>query len=382
MQVKQVYDIANAVTKEILGANALTIDDMTNLVDVGKAVFDATSVDNYIRKLVDHIGRVIFVNRPYSGRSPSVLMESWEFGAILEKIDMGIPDAEENPMWKLEDGQVYEQDKFTAPKDITVKFYKDRTTFQVSMSFAEDQIKSSFDNITQLNAFFSMIYTRIDTSFTIKLDGLIMLTIDNFAATIFDKGSAVNKVNLLALYKAEYPESAVTAATALTDLDFLKYAAYMIKLTSNRLTNAQTCFNIGKRVRFTPVDMQKIIMLDMFAEAANVFLQSDTFHNEFVKLPNADKVSFWQGSGGDYSFDNVSQIHIKAKIDDGSVKEVTVTGLLAMIFDRDAVAVNCLNRRVTSHYNAPGEFINYWYKMDAQYFNDFNENGVIFYIAD
>lgn len=380
MKVQQVYEIVNSIAKEIIGETAVVNEDLTNVVDVGKEIFDNTEVDNYVRKLIDHIGKVVFVNRPYTGRAPSVLMDGWEYGAVLEKIDAGIPDAEMNPKWNLQDGQTYNQDVFKSPQGVTAKFWSDRVTFQVMLSFADDQVKGSFSNATQLNAFFSMIYTKIDTAFTIRLDGLVMATINNFAATVYLNGSK-GSYNLLQMYKALNPGSAITAATCLYDLDFLKFAAYQLKLFSNRLTNASTMFNIGGKVRHTSRDLQKIVMLDAFSDAADVYLQSDTFHNDFVKFPESDKVSFWQGSGLSYDFNDVSEINVAVKWNN-ETRVVNFTGVLCVIFDRDALGVNNFNRRVTNHYNAPGEFVNNWYKMDAQYFNDYNENFILFYVQD
>lgn len=67
MEIKQIFELANAATAEVLGQQNLVQEDLGNLVDVGTQVINANSVDAYVRSLVNHIGRVIFVNRPYSG---------------------------------------------------------------------------------------------------------------------------------------------------------------------------------------------------------------------------------------------------------------------------------------------------------------------------
>ena len=384
MKVSQIYEILNQQTQEFLGTESgLTVaTDLTNIVDIGNALFDATSVDNYVQSLIDHIGRVVFVDRKYEGRAPSVLMESWEYGAVLEKIDADIPEASANPTWQLTNGTRYDQDIFTQPKGVRAKFFKDRVTFDVEISFADRQVKSAFSNASQLNAFFSMIYNKINTSMTIKSDALIMDTIDNFIAATYDAGGT-RAINLLAEYKAEVnPASTLTAANCIYDLDFIKFASYKMKVYSDRLKVASTLFNIGGKVRFTPQEYQHIVMLDIFARAADVYLQSDTFHNELTKLPEAQLVSFWGGTGTDFSFDEVSSINVVVKNASGVQKTVQVSGILGVIFDRDALGVNHLNKRVTSHYNAKAEFTNNWYKMDAQYFNDYDENFILFYVAD
>lgn len=384
MKVEQVYEVLNNATQEVIGAEAIEQLKIDNVIDIGKTaelMFGGTvPVDNYVRKLIDHIGKLVFVDRKYSGRAPSVLMDGWEYGSIMEKIDAGIPEAEENPTWGLIDGQTYNQDKFVAPKDVVSKFFNDRVTYQISISVGEEQVKSAFSSLTQLNGFFSMIYNKIDTSMTIKMDSLVMSTINNFIANVYKSGNALSKINLLANYNAAFGTT-LTAAKAITDPEFIRYAAFQMKLYSKRLTNASVGFNLGGRVRHTPVDLQKIVMLDEFASAADIYLQSDTFHDEFTKLPNADRVSFWQGSGTDYSFASTSSIDVVANTPTGA-QQVQVGGILAVIFDRDALGVNNYNKRVTQHYNAVGEFINSYYKMNAQFFNDTNENFVLFYVED
>lgn len=384
MKVNQVYEIVNNLTQEIIGKDSpLTVaTDLSNVVDVGKAIFDVASPDNYVRKLIDHIGKVVFVNRGYKGRAPSVLYDGWEYGAVLEKIDAGISEAEMNPKWNLQNGQTYNQDQFNGPTDIVVKFFSDKDTYHIPFSFADDQVKGSFSNATQLNAFFSMIYTKIDMSLTIKNDSLIMSTINNYIGNIFLNNNGRQAINLLAKFKEIKPDSTITAATAVYDMDFIKFAAYQMKMYSRRLTNASVSFNLGGRLRHTPTDLQHIIMLDAFADAADVYLQSDTFHDEFTKLPNAEKVSFWQGSGTNYDWDDISAINIYPNTENGKGAQVSQTGILCVMFDRDALGVNNANKRVTNHYNANAEFINNWYKVDANFFNDFNENFIVFYVAD
>lgn len=408
MKVEQVYEIVNKATSEVLGKEAIAGADLTKVVEIGRTAIveqGGSNVDNYVRSLIDHIGKVVFVNRPYSGRAPSVLMDGWEYGAILEKIDADIPKAEQNDAWNLQAGTTYNQDGFNPPTGVRMKFWNKRTTFDIPMSYMYDAVKSAFSNVTQLNAFFSMIATKIETSLTIKRDALIMYTIDNFIGgtlyaeyndpentTPYGNSSGVRAINLLYLYNNR-PNSGgttLTAAQALYSLDFLKFAAYHMRKISKRMMNVSTLYNIGGRVRHSAKDRQKVVLLDIFADAADVYLQSDTWHNEFVKFPNADVVSYWQGTGTDFDDDDCMSIHLNITDPTQPIDathaatsvEVVANGILGVIFDRDALGVTNPERKVTSHYNGRGDFYNYWYKEFAGYFNDFDENGVVFFIAD
>jgi hypothetical protein len=379
MEFKQVYDIANAVTGEVTGQTDLVKEDLSNIVDVGNTIQNAQSLDKYVKSLVDHIGKVVFVNRKYAGSAPSVLMDGWEYGSILEKVTYdGLPEATENPTWELVNGQSYDPNVFTQPT-VSAKFFSKRTTFEIPMSFAERQVKSAFDSAAQLNGFFSMIHNGIEKSMTVKTDGLVMRTIDNMIAETLNNANAVRAVNLLTLYKAKFPaDTTITAANCTYRPEFIRYAAFLMKLYSDRMAKLSTLFNIGGKQRFTSKDLQHIILLAEFESSAGVYLQSDTFHNEFTSLPKAESVPYWQGSGTDYALPNTSKIHVTTS----SGVEVQQDGILGIIFDRDALGVSNLDRRVTSDYNAKGEFFNNWYKADAGYFNDMNENFVVFYVKD
>ena len=384
MLVKQIYDIMNTVTNEVLGESVIVSEDLSNIVDVGTAIFNASAMDNYVRSLVNHIGKVIFVNRPYSGNVPSVLMDGWEYGSILEKINTELPQASENESWDLTDGASYDPNIFYKPK-VEAKFFNKRVTFEIPMSFTERQVKESFSNAEQLNGFLSMLYNAIDKSMTVKMDALVMRTINNmigetiisdYASAGLSTKSGVKAVNLLYLYNQRYSKS-LTAANAITDPDFIRFASYEMGVYASRMSKISSLFNIGGKDRFTPTDLLHVVMLADFKKAADVFLQSDVFHDNLTELPNAELVPYWQGSGQAYDFTDTSKI----KITSASGTAIETSGILSVMFDRDALGVTNLDRRVTTNYNPKAEFYNNWYKFDAGYFNDTNENFVVFFVA-
>lgn len=389
MEVKQIYEIMNSVSEELLGESGLVKEDLSNIVELGQQFESVVGLDNYVRKLPDHVGRVVFVNRTYRGRAVSVLMDGWEFGSIMEKQAARIPEAVENEDWMLQDGTSYDPNVFHAP-DVFGAFWNKRTTFEIDMSITEDQVKSSFSSVTQLNGFLSMILNAIETSLTMKLDALIMRTINNMIGeTLYAEvpggtytgRSGVKAVNLLYLYnKAMYGDDTsqyLQAAAAIHTPEFIRFASYTMANYIDRLKVASNLFNIGGETRFTPNDMLHVVMLSEFKNAAGSYLQSDTFHNEYTALPEAESVVYWQGSGTGYGFSDTSQI----KITTASGHDVTASGILAVMFDRDALGVCNQERKVNTHYNEKANFWNYFYKQFAGYFNDTNENFVVFYAA-
>ena len=391
MEVKQIYTLINSVSSEVLGKTDIVKDDLTGVVDLGNEVFNQGAVDNYVKSLVNHIGKVVFVNRPYSGKIPSVLMDAWEFGSVLEKISAEIPAATENDTWNLTDGHEYKQDIFHKPV-VSAKFFNSKVTFEVPVSITERQVKESFSSAAQLNGFLSMIYSAVEKSMTIKTDALIMRTINNMigetlfadAAKFTPSGktlsyasaSTVRCVNLLYLYN-QAKGTKLTADKCLTDGEFIRFASYQMGLYADRLQSISTLFNIGGKERFTPKDSLHTVLLSDFAKGAQAYLYADTKNMEQVLLPNAESVASWQGSGQDYGFAHTSAINIKTS----GNHEINISGVLGVMFDRDALGVCNLDKRVTTNYNAKAEFFNNYYKFDAGYFNDTNENFVVFFVA-
>lgn len=396
MQVEQIYNIVNTITNEVLGDSIVVQEDLSNIVDVGVAVqnLGSAAFENYTRALIDHIGKVVFVNRPYAGSAPSVLMDAWEYGSILEKIQAEMPTAQANDSWNLQDGQTYVQDTFRKPT-VSAKFFNSKTTFETQMSFAERQVKSAFDSVGQLNAFFSMLDTAIYNSQTVKTDALIMRTINNAIAntiaqsfgdgtgTGYSEGTSVKAVNLLYMYNQAYPDNKITSLMdAMSNGRFIRFASYNMSLYVDRMRKLSRLFNIGGKARFTPQDRLHFVMLNDFSKAANVYNQSDTFHDQFTALPNAETVPYWQGSGTSYDLNSITSINVSIENGTESPTDIVASGILGIMFDRDALGVCNQDRRVTTHYNARAEFYNNWYKVDAQYFNDFDENIVVFYAND
>lgn len=388
MKIEQVYEFVNIATQEALGDGIVVNENLENIVSIGEAIFNANAMDKYVKALVNRIGKVIFVNRVYQGSAPSVMMDGWEYGSVLQKVSAALPDARVNETWELEDGQSYDPHIFHKPKGVISKFYNEYVTFEIDMSFTEDQLKMSFSNVTELNGFISMLYTNVDNSMTVKIDELIRRTINNMIAeTIYDDynggnlslKSGAKAINLLYLYNntVNAGGTPLTVDKALSTKAFIEFASYMLKLTHDRFRTMSKVFNIGKQPRFTPSDLAHIVLLSDFASAADVYLQSSTFHNEFTALPTSEIVTYWQGSGIDFSFDEVSKIDVTS----AGGHSVDTTGILGVLYDRWALGVSNVQRKVTSQYTPNAEFFTNFYKYKAGFFNDLNENFVVFFIA-
>ena len=385
MQVSQIFKIVNDALKQTDGNLPLLQEDLSNIIDVGNSIFNANSFDNYVKKLVDRIGKVVFVIRPYSGLAPSIYMDSVIWGSVTQKISSAVPEAVENESYERVNGATYDPNQVNLP-DVYVKFFSKYVTFEVDRTITEKQLRSAFTGVAELDGFISMIFNEISKAFTIAIDNLIMRTINSAIAdtlykdynsgTEFTGASHTRAVNLLYLYNQRY-STTLTAAQAVTTPEFVRFASYYMALYSDRLSRVSTLFNVGETQKFTPKEEQHFILLSEFARSADVFLQSDVYHNELTAITKYEVVPYWQGSGVDYAFNSTSAINVIS----GSGNTVTASGILGVMFDRYALGVTNIEQWVNTQYNAKADFVNYFYKYKAGYFNDLNENFVVFFVA-
>ena len=388
MTVNQIYTILNDIMVEVTGgqidpddapASPIVQEDLSNIVDIGKQVFSNNWRDKYVAAMINRIGREVFVDRTYEGYAPSVLRDAWEYGSIMSKTRCKIFDAKANPSWSLTAGQTVNQFEFTPP-DVIQKFYNTKTAWQIDCSFTEIQLSQSFTSAEAMNRFYSMIENRIAQSMTIYIDSLVMRTINNFIAEKLYASNGV--IDLLAGYNAQL-DTPITAAAAMSDKNFLRYAALTIKLYVERFRAPSRNFNIADdddgNVTFTPREYAHLVLHSDLAAGMEVYLQSDTYHDDLVRIGDYEKVPFWQSQGDGYQLATTSRIDCKLASD--NTHTINRNYIIGVLFDRDALGVLNENRRTTSAYNANGEYWTNFYKVDTSYFNDLAENGIVFVLG-
>lgn len=399
MNIKQLATILNGTAQaagiidQTTGAAAIVAEDLSDIVDIGKTVLDYTgqsnaNYDSFMRNLIDQVGKIMFVDRTYTSQAPDILKDSWEYGSILEKVRCEVPDARDNATWDLfnypvSGGAAYPDPFELSKPSATAKFFNSKATYEVPITLTDVQLREAFQSASQFGSFIAMIENRIRMKMTLCNDGLIMATIANLIGQKLN--STQGGVNLLALYNGS-SATPLTAAEALRDKEFLRFAASTIAKYKKYLAVASKNYNDGTYLTFTPADRLRFIANTEFAKALDAYLYSDTYNEEFVKLDGYSEVAFWQGTAASAAGDEAGRLLIDVTIADSTEqtgkKEVKQDGVLAVMFDDEAAAVCNANYRVTSQYNGRGEYTNYFYKWDAMYMNDTQENCVVFYIAD
>lgn len=387
MKHSQVAAFVNEAAKEALGIDALVTEDLSLCVDSGTTVFPTSdNMDAFTKALVNRIGTTILVDRAYTGRAPSLLVDRARYGSITMKIATEPPEAVDNASWQLVDGRSYDDKIFRQPV-VYSKFFNQRETFRVDRSLALKQMEESFTSPDLMNAFVSSLDTATRTAITIREDELVMRTVNNFIGeTLFSEypgaaysaSSGVRAVNLLYLYNQDTGAS-TTAAEAIYDPGFIRYASYKMKTISDRLSVASTLYNIGGKTRFSPKDRQRVILHSDFKAAAEVYLYDaqGQLKDEYLRLPEADTTPFWQGSGTGYALADTTAIDVTTTENHA----VSCPYILGVLFDADALGVANLEQHVETELVKSARFINYFHFWDCGHWNDFNENFIVFFAA-
>lgn len=389
MKITQIAPYVNEAFKQTLGESAVATDDLSNIVDQGTSIENANLQDTFTRGLMNQIGRMIFVERPYSGIAPSVLMDGSEYGSVLAKISTDIPEAQNDQSWELTNGSTYPPVFYGV--EANTKLYNSTNPYEFRLSTYNDQLKQSFQSADQMARFVSMRMTQLQNGATIALDNTIRATINNFIGETlhseFPDGtysgkSGVKAVNLLYLYNQRYGLE-LTAQNCYTDANFIRFAIYIINYVRDRMRGMNTLYNIGGQTRFTSADRLHTVMLSAFADAAGVFLYDGTgqFRTDNLSLGSIETIPYWQGIGTDFGVDFGTSSASTVEVTTSGNNTITANGIIAVAFDRDALGVFNRRDKVTTDYSGAGDFWTSYYKYRAQYFNDFNEQFVVFYAA-
>ena len=390
MKVKQISTMLNEVFGEILGEGLVT-ENLSNIVSVGTIITSSSTFgdnfENYAGAIVDKVGKTVFADRVYRAKDLGIWRDSWEYGSVLEKIRCDVGDYEDNCEWDLTKAgktgldynenianHIEEMFKFY-PANTQAKYFNDKVTFKTVISITRKQLKSAFDSASAMARFIGMIENRIMSKMEIAKDQLQRRALVNLIAHNIKKGAGTTKVvDLKAAFEAAGGATIANFNAALQNPDFLRFAAKRITMDRQFMTEPSKVYNNGVFYTHTPVEDSRLIVLSDLDAGLKFNLYGDTYNEEFVKLDNYKTLPFWQGTSNTMGVDVRSSI----KVVDTDADTVTQSGILGVLFDKDAVAACNEDPEVRSQYNADGNFTNYFYTYDCSYYNDFDENSIVY----
>ena len=378
--VNQIFNIVNDVAKQTFGEKAISVVDTSTLVALGDAVLKSDeNTENFTNTLVDRIGKTVFSTRAYTtDNAEGMVREPFEYGCILQKIYVDLPDAKENNSWEIGKGNYTPTFAPVIKPKLKQKLFNKQTTWEIDVTIPDFMLRTAFTSATEMAVLIDAIFTSMENMMQIALENNKNLTRANFIASKLHSNKPCGAINLLHLYNTLTSQT-LTVDACMRDLGFLKWSTQQINLWAKRLSKMSTLFNDEGYKRFTPQSDLIVNVLQDYDSAINSYLQSDTYHNEMTKIASTySTVPYWQGSGLNYAFADTSKIDVK--IDETTT--VTESGIIAVLYDRDAMGVTITERRGTTERNNKDEYTDYFNKATYGYFNDLSENGIVFYVKE
>ena len=375
-KVEQIYTLVNETAKESMGEKAIAVKDVSSLIALGDSVLSSASdTENFLNTLVDRIARTVFSVRRYETDTEGMVRHPFEFGCIVQKIYVDMPEAKQNNSWEI--GKEGYTPVFAPVIKPTAKqkLFKGITTWEVDVTIPDYMLRTAFLNETSMATFIDAIFTAMDNMITLALENNANLTRASFIARKLKGGKPCGAINLLHEYNT-LTSASLTVESAMMNAEFLAWASRAINLWVKRMSKMSVLFNEEGYKRHTPKDKIVVNLLQDFTSACDTFLGANTFHDELVKLPMYDSVAYWQGAGESFDFDDTSAINIK--IDENNT--ITKKGIIGIVYDYEAMGVTLNERRSTAERNNHDEYTNYYNKANIGYFNDMSENGIVFYL--
>ena len=375
-KVEQIYTLVNETAKESMGEKAIAVKDVSSLIALGDSVLSSASdTENFLNTLVDRIARTVFSVRRYETDTEGMVRHPFEFGCIVQKIYVDMPEAKQNNSWEI--GKEGYTPVFAPVIKPTAKqkLFKGITTWEVDVTIPDYMLRTAFLNETSMATFIDAIFTAMDNMITLALENNANLTRASFIARKLKGGKPCGAINLLHEYNT-LTSASLTVESAMMNAEFLAWASRAINLWVKRMSKMSVLFNEEGYKRHTPKDKIVVNLLQDFTSACDTFLGANTFHDELIKLPMYDSVAYWQGAGESFDFNDTSAI--KVKIDESNTIEKK--GIIGIVYDYEAMGVTLNERRSTSERNNHDEYTNYYNKANIGYFNDMSENGIVFYL--
>lgn len=372
----QVYETVNALYAQATGDRVLEPTN-ASFIQIGQEVLGSDTLrDTWFGVLWDTIGYTQIAIREYK---PSTFLKKsgFDYGVIFQRISYDTPVAVKNPSWEASTSN--HSDPFAkSVSRVVQELYNEIAVWEVDATVKTGEaLKTAFSTPENMAAFISGYMLAMYNAMSAAEENMENLCRAAFIARRSIAGKATNYRNLLREYNT-LTNASLTVNKALIDKDFLRYAAMEISIASDYLTRNSKLFNNGQIARHTSYDNQVLAVLSKFDKAAQYYLESDTYHDLLVSMPMHESIPWWQGSGTDLSFNSVSSIQVS-----GITNEtITVSGVIALLYDYDAMGVALNKRNTKSIENPRDEYTNYFHKAAMEYYNAMNENGIVFYIAE
>lgn len=387
--VQDVFEGINKISSQYMGKTVLS-NDSIDWVDFGSSYENLDSASKAIvtSGLITLVTDQLTVVKDFKGNGIDIIRSKGPYNAaqgIVQKNRPALPEA-------VSDAAVYDpatgstSDPFkNVPIASETEYFQRPLQFRYEWSNPERWMTGAFLSAEGFNSFIGGVSQMVDNALALNIEAATMANIRASMALNLKGGPSPRSYNLLAEFNAASGTSLKVDA-CMQSPDFLRFAIHRMFVVFDYMKSYTTFYNEKKYPQFSKTDSTHFILLSQFHRAMEQFLLSDTFHDDYLKLPLGDTVAAWKGfllDGTTPNFLATSTIDdtfdVSWETDPVTVKQ---SGIIATIFDTERVGIHKLGITNTNQYDPVGLKTNYWTHVFGQSIVDPYENGVTFYVAD
>lgn len=345
LTAKQIFGIVNEVASQAMGNKTMAVVDNSGLVALGNTVLGSNDTkNNFINALTDRIGRTIVSFRAYHSHFPDFERDSIEWGNILQKLKIGMPDAEEDQSYNLTDGTSVDMYKINKAK-VNQLLFSTETPWQTHITVHLDELEKAFVDYSAMGSFISGMFGEVQNRIELAMENLSIDCVNNYMAEMIKRKvqRPSRVINLVTDYNTAMglaTEDALKPQDALNTPAFLEYVVRRINTISSTMEYMTSgMFNDtafagddtqnGIYSRHTPKSEQRMMLYIDLVNSLKTNVNSKAFNMKEVAIDLPFKtVPFWQ------SIKTPDGINVKPASGGTAIVQTSVMGIL---FDREAM---------------------------------------------
>ena len=364
LNFEQVSTVLTSIVKQATGQTVLTPTDTGSFTSVAQMALRADR-DSVMNAISNVLARTIFSIRPYSAKMTGLMFDTFRWGAMMRKLSIADSDWADDPAYKWPalwdnsqnpptgDGQAIDPWTIKKPNILQTNFYGASVYFD-EMTIFEDQLETAFTGPEQLGSFLSLLMTNLSNRLELSNEGIRRGLVANAIGAVIDENNTDRVVHLLTEYNTATGQS--FTATSIYEpanfAPFMKWVYSRVAQISDLMTEMSTKFQTvitGKPVlRHTPQQDQRVYLYAPTRHDIDARVLADTFHDSYLRYADVESVNYWQSIDTPDSI-NVTPAYTSTAgvlVTPGSA--VSQGSIFGIMFDRDAMGMTLLDRRVLS----------------------------------
>lgn len=373
MSAVQIYNVVNTIANNIKYTGTAVVD-ISSFVKFGQDVLsDTLLTEGVYNSLIDLIGRTVIAIDEAEDDERGIVVDSFEYGSILQKLSFQLQNAETSSEWDMSNPEnPYEE---VRKEGIVQKFFEQYIpTFSYKDVAYDTQLREAFRTPESLQGFIDALYTRMRNAYKIAKNGLSDAAIGALVGTIYAGSQETTPVansarrvrHLLTEYNTAMGTE-LTDATSRQNANYLEFVRKQILIDKANMNKMNKLYNDASVERRTTDADYKLDMSIAFATAYDKFW-GDTYNERYVQLPKHTEVVNW----------GIATAPETIKVSLDGTNSTTVAKVIAFAYDKDSVVATMDRERFVSIYDQWNDRNVFKLTANRRYICDPSENAIVY----